>query len=117
MISSNYKTVDEYISQFPKEAQEIMVKIRELIHKVAPQVKEEIAYRMPAFKLNGKPLAYFGAFPKHIGFYPTSEPIEAFEKELTEYKHARGSIQFPLDKQVPYGLIKRLIEHRAKILR
>lgn len=63
--------------------------------------------------LNGN-LVHFAAFKKHIGFYPTSSGIEAFMKELSKYKGGKGSVQFPLDKPIPYDLVRRITIFRVK---
>ena len=108
-----FKTVGEYIENQPKEVQAVLKEIRQIIRKAAPDSVELISYGMPAYKLNGKPLVYFAAFSKHIGFYPIPSGIKEFGNELKEYKHAKGSVQFPMDKPVPYALIKRIVEFRA----
>jgi uncharacterized protein YdhG (YjbR/CyaY superfamily) len=113
MNASKSKDIDEYISAYPEDVQEILQKLRSEIKKSAPNSKETISYGMPAFK-KGKVLVYFAAFKNHIGFYPTSSPIVAFEKELVRFKHSKGSIQFPLDKPIPYALVKKIVKIRVK---
>ena len=105
-------TIDEYIAQFPAEIQEILKKIRTLIHEIAPEVTESISYKMPAFSFSGKPLAFFAVFKKHIGFYPTPTGTDEFKEELSSYKQGKGSVQFPLNKPVPYDLIVRIVQFR-----
>ncbi len=107
-------TVDAYITGFPPEVQAILRKIRRIILDAAPSAAESIAYDMPAYKLKGKPLVYFAAFEKHIGFYPIPSGIEAFKEELSHYKGGKGSVQFPLDKPIPYDLIERIVQYRVK---
>jgi uncharacterized protein YdhG (YjbR/CyaY superfamily) len=106
------KTIDEYIAGFPKDVQEILEKIRAIIRKTAPDAKETINYGIPTFQLNGN-LVHFAAFKKHIGFYPTPEGIEQFKDELAGYEGAKGSVQFPLDKPMPYDLIRRITAFRV----
>jgi len=105
-------TIDEYISSFPKEIQTLLEQVRETIHKAAPEAEEAIKYAMPTFVLNGN-LVHFAAFKKHIGFYPVPSGIEAFKKELSFYKGAKGSVQFPLDKPMPLELISRIVQFRV----
>ena len=105
---------DKYISGFPAEVQEIMRQIRSLIRIAAPEAIESIAYGMPAYKTHGKPLVYFAGFKNHIGFYATPTGHEQFSDELSGYKQGKGSVQFPLDKPMPYDLIKRMVEFRVK---
>lgn len=109
--ASQPSTVDEYIALFPPEVQAKLGKIRAAIHEVAPGVGERIAYRMPAFSLEGD-IAYFAAFAKHIGFYPLPAALEAFREQLAPYKTAKGSVRFPLDKEPPYELIKDIVRFR-----
>lgn len=105
-------TIDEYILQFAPEVQKILQTIREVIKDAAPEATEKISYQMPAFELHGN-LVYFAVFKKHIGFYPTPSGIEAFKQELSVYKGAKGSVQFPLQKPVPYDLISRIVKYRV----
>ncbi len=107
------KTIDEYIASFPPDVQAILEKIRATIKKAAPEAQEKISYKMPTFTLNGN-LVYFAAFEKHIGFYPIPTGIEKFKKELSVYKQGKGSVQFPLDKPIPYDLISRIVKFRVK---
>jgi uncharacterized protein YdhG (YjbR/CyaY superfamily) len=104
-------TIDDYISGYPIEVQQILEKIRKIIHQAAPDAGESICYGMPTFKLDGN-LVHFAAFNKHIGLYPTPGPVAFFKNELADYKTAKGSIQFPLDKPVPYDLIRKIVEYR-----
>ena len=108
------KNINEYVAGFPKDVQEILEKIRMTIRKAAPDAEETISYQMPTFKLNGTYLVYFAAFKNHIGFYPTPTGTAKFQKELAGYKSGKGSIQFPLDDPMPYGLITRIVKFRVK---
>jgi uncharacterized protein YdhG (YjbR/CyaY superfamily) len=116
-MRQEYKTVDEYIRDFPPDVQKILEKMRQIVREVAPEAAESISYGMPAFKLNGKPLVYFAGFAKHIGFYPIPTGIEAFSKELAPYKQGKGSVQFPLDKPIPYDLVKKIVAFRVQDLK
>jgi len=109
-----FKTIDEYIEASPKDVQGILQRLRLTIRKAAPEAVETISYQMPTFKLNGKGLVYFAAFKNHIGFYPIPSGIEAFKKELSRYKQGKGSVQFPIDKPIPYDLVRRIVRFRAK---
>jgi uncharacterized protein YdhG (YjbR/CyaY superfamily) len=112
-MKQQYKKIDEYIKNFPEDVQIILKKMRQTIRKAAPKAEEVISYQMPAFEQNGI-LVWFGAFKKHIGFYPKASGIEAFQKELSPYKFSKGSIQFPLDKAIPYDLIEKIVQFRVK---
>jgi len=107
-------TVDDYIASFPKDLQVLLNNIRKTILEKAPQAIESISYGMPAYKTNGKPLVYFAAFKNHIGFYATPNGHSKFAKELSIYKSGKGSVQFPLDKPIPFDLIGRIVEFKIK---
>lgn len=107
------ETIDEYIANFPHDIQEILEKIRAVVKAAAPEATEKISYQMPTFFLNGN-LVHFAAFKKHIGLYPTPSGITEFNDELSAYVKAKGSIQFPLDKPIPYDLIGKITAFRAE---
>lgn len=111
-----FKTIDEYIKTFPRDIQSILKKMRQTIRKAAPEAEEAISYQMPTFKLNGKNLVHFAAWKNHIGFYPTPSGTEAFKKELSSYKGAKGSVQFPIKMPVPYELVEKIVIFRMKDL-
>jgi uncharacterized protein YdhG (YjbR/CyaY superfamily) len=108
------QTIDEYIKTFPKDVQSILEEIRRTIRKAAPGAVEAISYQIPTFKLHDKNLVHFAAFKNHIGFYPTPSGIEAFKKELSQYKGAKGSVQFPLNRPIPYDLLEKIVKFRSK---
>ena len=107
------RSIDEYIAGFPPDVQDILQQIRTTIRKAAPQAEEAISYQMPTFKLEGN-LVHFAAFKNHVGLYPTPSGTERFQAELSPYETGKGSIRFPLDKPIPYGLISRIVKFRVK---
>ena len=107
------QTIDEYIAGFPPDVQEILQKIRKTVHEAAPEATEKISYQMPTFYLHGN-LVHFAGFKEHIGFYPVPTGIEKFKKELSVYKQGKGSVQFPLDRPMPYDLITKIVKFRVK---
>lgn len=109
----NFNTIDEYIVQFPPNVQEILQTIRNVIKESAPDAKEKISYQMPTFDFHGN-LVHFAAFKNHIGFYPAPSGISAFKEKLSGYKGAKGSVQFPLDKQMPYELMGEIVKFRVE---
>jgi uncharacterized protein YdhG (YjbR/CyaY superfamily) len=107
------KNIDEYIAGFPDNIRGILEKIRMTIRRAAPDAEETIKYQIPTFTLKGN-LVHFAAFKEHIGFYPTPTGTEKFQKELSGYKGAKGSVRFPLDKPIPFDLISKIVKFRAK---
>lgn len=109
---ADYQTVDAYIAAFPEEVQVKLQALREAVRAAAPEAEERISYRMPTFTLHGN-LVHFAAFARHIGFYPAPRGIAAFQQELSRYKGAKGSVQFPLDEPLPLELISRIVAFRV----
>ena len=107
------ESIDEYISTFPSNVQSILEKMRQTIRECAPGAEETISYQIPTFKLDGN-LVHFAAFKDHISFFPTSSGREAFKKELSMYKGGRGTVQFPMDKPIPYNLVQKIVKYRVK---
>jgi len=112
MAKTDYQTIDEYIATFPKETQKILKEIRTTIKAAAPNAEEKISYQMPTFYLNGN-LIHFAAYKNHIGIYPTPSGTEAFKKEISKYKAAKGSIQLPLEEPMPLKLIAKIVKFRV----
>lgn len=106
-------TVDEYIAAAAPSVKEYLERLRSAVKQAAPQADEVISYEMPAYKQNGI-LIYFGGFTKHVSLFPGSEAIETFKDELADYKTAKGTIRFSLDKPLPIVLIKKIIKLRVK---
>jgi uncharacterized protein YdhG (YjbR/CyaY superfamily) len=111
--SKQFKTIDEYIETFPEDVRTTLNELRQTIKETAPEAEETINYQMPTYALHGN-LVHFAAFKNHIGFYPTPSGIEAFKKELSPYKGAKGSVQFPIDQPLPLPLIRKIVEYRVK---
>lgn len=104
--------IDQYISCFPTETQNLLAIMRLTIRNAAPQAMEIMSYQMPTFKYFGN-LVHFAAYQHHIGFYPGPSGILEFESELKNYKTSKGTVQFPLDKALPTELITRIVEFRV----
>lgn len=111
-MNTAVNTVDEYIAGFPASTQMVLKKMRGLIKKAAPGAEEVISYGIPTYVLDGN-LVHFGGYKNHIGFYPAPSGIEAYKKELSVYKGAKGSVQFPIDKPLPEMLIKSIVHFRV----
>jgi uncharacterized protein YdhG (YjbR/CyaY superfamily) len=110
--SGGFDSIDEYIATFSEDIQKILQELRAVVKAAAPEATEKISYQMPTFFLKGN-LVHFAAYNKHIGFYPTPSGIEAFQEELSVYKSAKGSIQFPIDQPLPFDLIRRIVHYRV----
>lgn len=107
------ETVDKYISRFPEEVQEKLKAIRKMIKDLAPESGEKISYGVPTATLNDKYFIYFAGYKNHISIYPVTAGMEEI-KEAMEYRTGKGTLQFPLEKPLPLGLIRKIIKARLK---
>jgi uncharacterized protein YdhG (YjbR/CyaY superfamily) len=106
-------TIDQYISEAPQEVQERLNNLRTVIKAEVPDAEERIAYAMPTFSQNGN-LVHFAYFKNHIGFFPAPSGIENFKDELAKYKTSKGTVQFPLDEDIPMDLVREIVRFRLK---
>lgn len=105
----------EYHKAFPEEVQHQMRKLHNMIAEIIPNAEEVISYKMPAFKQK-QVLVYYAGYKNHIGFYPTSQPIAAFENQLQDFKHSKGAVQLPIDQPLPKQLIQDMVRYRLENL-
>lgn len=115
-----YRTIDDYIDDQPEQTRTALVALKECILEAAPDAEQLFNYDIPAFTLvrGGKreEQVMMAGYEKHVGFYPHPQTIEQFKEELSEYKHAKGSVQFPLNKPLPNDLIVRMVRWRRSQL-
>ncbi len=111
-MNATFESVDAYIASFPETVREILQQIRAIVREVAPDAVEKMAYGMPGYKTQGKPLIYFAAFEQHVGLYATPTANIRFADQLSVYKHGKGSIQFPLKAPIPYDFIREIVDFR-----
>jgi len=109
---NGFTTIDEYIALFPEHVQEKLTALRKVIREAVPEAQEKISYQMPTFALHGN-LVHFAAYKNHIGFYPGAGGISAFKEQLSIYKGAKGSVQFPIEQPLPFELITQITTFRA----
>ncbi len=114
MQKSVPKSVDEYIAAQPDAVRPKLEQVRAAIRKAVPEAVEGIAYRMPGYKLYGKPMLYFAGFKEHYSLFAASGTFfAALKEELSGYEMRKGTVQFPLTKPVPVKLISRIAKLRA----
>jgi uncharacterized protein YdhG (YjbR/CyaY superfamily) len=109
------KSVDEYLARVPEPARSTLGKVRAAIRSAAPGATEIISYQIPAFRTS-QVLVWFAAFADHCSFFPTAAVIEQFKDELNGYRLSKGTVQFPTDKPLPGGLIKKMVKARVAVV-
>ena len=107
-------TVDEYLAKVPEPARSTLTKVRSVIQSVVPAgTTEVLSYRIPAFSYR-RVLVWYAAFSDHCSLFPTASVIEKLGEELKAYTVSKGTIQFPTDKPLPSGLLKRIVKARLR---
>lgn len=112
MPDKKIDTVDAYIAQYPPEVQERLLTMRRIIHEEAPDVSEKISWEMPSFMLYGT-LVHFAVQTRHIGFYPGTSAVEAYQEKLKGFKTTKGGIQLPLNQPLPTDIIREIVAFRV----
>ncbi len=108
------KTIDEYLASVNANHRNALQKIREAIHAVAPNAEECISYGIPAFRLNGRSLVFFGAWANHCALYPgSSATLKKFRNELRDFQTSKGTLRFSPDNPLPVALVKKLVKARV----
>lgn len=102
--------VEAHIRSFPAETQEKLLALRAYLMNAVPGMEETKSYGIPTFKLNGKNFIHYAGYARHIGFYPGAGPIKELSEEVAAFKHAKGSIQFPLDSDLPFDFIQKIVD-------
>jgi uncharacterized protein YdhG (YjbR/CyaY superfamily) len=115
MKKTSFRSVDEYIAKQPKEVRPVLERVRGIIRKAMPDAEEVISYQIPAYKIDGSAVLYFGGWKQHYSLYPAERDLVlAFRKELARYELSKGTIRFPFSKPVPAKLIAGIAKFRAK---
>jgi uncharacterized protein YdhG (YjbR/CyaY superfamily) len=104
--------IDDYIATAPPDVRPVLQEIRTIVQDAVPDAEETISYRMPAFK-RGRTFVYFAAFKHHVGVFPPVKADPNLEKALRPYRGDKGNLKFPLDRPIPYDLIRRVVKALA----
>ena len=110
-IKAKARTIDEYLAALSHDKRAALQRLRTTIQAAAPRAEECISYQLPAFRLDGKLLVWFGASAKHCAFYPGAV-VEAHKDELNDFDTSKGTIRFQADNPLPATLVRRLVKAR-----
>ena len=112
-MNSKAKTVDEYLAAVKPDQRTALAKLRRTIRAAAPKAEESISYGIPAFRLNGRSLVFFGAWANHCAFYPgSSATLKKFRNELRDFQTSKGTIRFSPGNPLPVPLVRKLVKAR-----
>jgi uncharacterized protein YdhG (YjbR/CyaY superfamily)/predicted enzyme related to lactoylglutathione lyase len=106
--------VDDYLAAAPKDKQATLTKLRQTIKAAAPKASESLSYGIVGYRFERKPVIYFGYWKAHYSLYGMGNRVtKAHAVELKDYPLSKGTIQFPADKPLPYGLVTKLVKARV----
>jgi uncharacterized protein YdhG (YjbR/CyaY superfamily) len=112
-MKSKPRTIDEYLAGLKADQRVALEKLRKTIRASAPGVEECISYGIPAFRLNGRSLVFFGAWANHCSFYPgSSRTLKEFRNDLKDFQVTKGTVRFSPDNPLPLALVKKLVNAR-----
>ena len=107
-----------YLAAQPPATRAVLKNIRESILSAAPGAVEGFSYRIPAVRLDDKALVWYAGFKHHVSIYPIGDAIKRkYAADLDGYETSKGTVRFPLSKELPVGLVKRLVKARVDELR
>ena len=109
-IKAKTKTIDDYLAALSNDKRAALQRLRKTIRTAAPRAEECISYQLPAFRLDGKVLVWFGAAANHCAFYPGAV-VETHKDELKDYD-TKGTIRFQVDNPLPAILVRKLVKAR-----
>jgi uncharacterized protein YdhG (YjbR/CyaY superfamily) len=112
-MKSKPRTIDEYLAGLKADQRVALEKLRKTIRASAPGVEECISYGIPAFRLNGRSLVFFGAWANHCSFYPGSaRTLKEFRNDLKDFQVTKGTVRFSPDNPLPLAVVKKLVNAR-----
>jgi uncharacterized protein YdhG (YjbR/CyaY superfamily) len=112
-MKSKPRTIDEYLAGVTPDQRVALEKLRKTIRAAAPGIEECISYGIPAFRLNGRSLVFFGAWANHCSFYPgSSKTLKKFRRDLTGFQVTKGTVRFSPGNMLPVALIRSLVKAR-----
>jgi uncharacterized protein YdhG (YjbR/CyaY superfamily) len=113
LVKQKPVTIDEYLASVSPDQRALLQKLRQTIRTVAPKVEECISYGIPAFRLNGRSLVFFGAWANHCSFYPgSSTTLKKFRGDLKGFQITKGTIRFSPDNPLATTLVQKLLKAR-----
>jgi uncharacterized protein YdhG (YjbR/CyaY superfamily) len=105
-------SINDYLSGLSRDNRRALQSIRKAIKAAAPRAEECISYQLPAFRLDGRMLVWFGAASRHCSFYPGAEPIRVLQRDLEGYDTSKGTVRFPADRPLSAALVRKLVRAR-----
>lgn len=109
--------VDDYLAGVDEPKRSTLEVLRRSILAVVPEAEQCISYGLPAFRIDGKVVAGFGAFTHHLAYLPHSGVVlPSLADRLRDYEYTPGSLHFAIDEPLPDALVRDLVRAKLAIL-
>lgn len=108
-------SVDEYLARLDAGKRAALQRLRKDIHAAIPRAEECISYQMPAFRLDGRVLVWFGAGASHCAFYPGGV-VDQYRDALANYQTSKGTVRFQPEHPLPASLVRKLVKARQAVV-
>jgi uncharacterized protein YdhG (YjbR/CyaY superfamily) len=110
--------IDAYLEDVPEPGRTTLEQLRRDILAVAPKAEQCISYGYPAFRIEGKVVAGFAAFKKHLSYLPHSGMVlTVLAADVAKYEQTKGSLHFAADKPLPKTLVRKLVKTKLDFIR
>jgi uncharacterized protein YdhG (YjbR/CyaY superfamily) len=114
-VAVSKEEIDDYLASLEEPKRSTLTTLRLSILGIIPEAEQCISYGLPAFRVQGKVIAGFGAFKNHLSYLPHSGSVfPELGDELAKYKTSSGALQFPVDAPLPKALVKKLVTTRLR---
>lgn len=109
-MTGHSKAVSEYIEQAPEKHRWMMLKLRELVHEVSPDIEEDIAYRMPVFKRGETMLMGMASRSRYLAMYFDPDAVARFRDALGNADTGKGCVRVTPPEKLPIDAIRGMLE-------
>lgn len=108
--------IDDYLATVDDpEKRAALEHLRDQILAVVPDAEQCISYSMPAFRVDGKVVAGFAAFKKHLSYFPHSGAVIGEVPAASRWGTTKGTLQFTPDDPLPDDVVAALIAAKQDI--
>ena len=105
----------EYLAALSDEQRATVERLRATVQAAVPEAEEAFSYGLPGFRFAGRPLAWVAAWKRHYSIYPVNvAQVAALAEPGDVYEAEKGTLRLPSDAAMPYGLVTRIVQARAR---
>ncbi|MEY4425268.1 MAG: hypothetical protein RJB56_895 [Actinomycetota bacterium] len=106
--------IDDFLANTSEPDRSALLHLREQILRLVPDAVECISYAVPCFKVNGKGVAGFAPYKKHLSYFPFSGQTLKNLREFDGFSQTQGALHFSPDKPLTDQQVQLLIDTRLR---